>query len=301
MKIIGAGMAGCIAAHIFPESTIYEAAPGPKAMHHALLRFKSDAIGEAVGIPFKKVEIQKAIWFDGKEVSPSPRMSALYSKKVTGEYLQRSITKLEASTRFIAPDDFHMQMLERLKHRIEYSHPITVDTFHSLLPSPIISTIPINLLAEATGAHIEKKSEAKQIYVANATIGNCNMYCTIYYPSEDTSVYRASITGSKLIVESVEPVMQSDIIMVCDSFGMRLFELSNITTYTQNNGKIIPDETGSHKAFVHDMTMRYGIYSLGRFALWRNILLDDVLCDCLKIRKMVNQDNYSRHLTRSFT
>jgi hypothetical protein len=43
---------------------------------------------------------------------------------------------------------------------------------------------------------------------------------------------------------------------------------------------------------MYEMTTRFGIYSLGRFATWRNILLDDVLNDIFRIREMMNGTDY---------
>lgn len=41
----------------------------------------------------------------------------------------------------------------------------------------------------------------------------------------------------------------------------------------------------------------YGIYSLGRFATWRQILMDDVVKDVKVIEQLIEQrDNYSRRL-----
>ena len=49
---------------------------------------------------------------------------------------------------------------------------------------------------------------------------------------------------------------------------------------------------------MHKMTVDHGVYSLGRFATWRNILLDDVVKDIDVIKSMMGQDKYG--LIRSF-
>ncbi len=55
------------------------------------------------------------------------------------------------------------------------------------------------------------------------------------------------------------------------------------------------------KALLHHLTITHGIYSLGRFATWRNILLDDVYEDVFAIRKMIHQSHYDVNLERSRT
>jgi flavin-dependent dehydrogenase len=74
MVILGAGMAGCLAACIFTDATILEAKTEIGAGHQALLRFRSPQIGEYVGIEFKQVTVHKSIWEGGRDVAPSPRL-----------------------------------------------------------------------------------------------------------------------------------------------------------------------------------------------------------------------------------
>lgn len=302
MRIFGAGLAGCIAAHVFPEATIYEAAKEPVQNHHALLRFKTDAISKVVGIPFKKVDIQKMIWFEGKEVPPSARMNSMYSMKVAGKYLHRSISKMSNDVRYIAPNDFHMQLQNRLKKRIEYGHKITTDFFHDMDCSvPSISTLPIGLMKNiANNTQIVKLSDDnRKIHVINSDIKNCDMYLTCYYPCASSSVYRASITGSKLIIESMSEINTSMYLEVLTSLGINFGDIDNEKNFMQPNGKLTEATDGSNKKFIHNLTVNHNVYSLGRFALHRNILLDDVLEDCYVIRRMISQDTYSQQLERS--
>ncbi|WP_333981926.1 hypothetical protein, partial [Pseudomonas aeruginosa] len=72
--IVGAGLAGLIAAHRFPQAQIIDAAtPTSKERHNALLRFRSPVIGQLTGIPFREVTVHKAIYIDGEFVS-QPRI-----------------------------------------------------------------------------------------------------------------------------------------------------------------------------------------------------------------------------------
>src|SRR5262245_20189064 len=59
MIIWGAGLAGLLAGTQFQTATIVEAGPEGMANHMAVLRFRTSAVGDATGIPFRKVKVYK--------------------------------------------------------------------------------------------------------------------------------------------------------------------------------------------------------------------------------------------------
>ena len=50
---------------------------------------------------------------------------------------------------------------------------------------------------------------------------------------------------------------------------------------------------------MFDITTALGIYSLGRHATWRKILLDDVVQDIQRIESMLKTSAYDRMLGKS--
>ena len=92
VKIIGAGMAGLIAANMLRRHNpiILEAKDELPNNHSAVLRFRSSVVGDALGIEFKKVTVLKDVLTTGNAVSDAH----LYSWKVGGAYRScRSITR----------------------------------------------------------------------------------------------------------------------------------------------------------------------------------------------------------------
>jgi branched-subunit amino acid ABC-type transport system permease component len=67
-------------------------------------------------------------------------------------------------------------------------------------------------------------------------------------------------------------------------------------THKQSYGKIAPIDEQFRRFVVEHLSQKHSIYSLGRFATWRNILLDDVLKDLQVIKKLMNADLYSRKI-----
>jgi hypothetical protein len=296
MKILGAGLAGCIAAAMNQNATIIESSnKGNQQKHKAVLRFRSPHIGEAVGIPFKEVKVYKGIWHRGAPATLSPRHIILYSRKVADVAACRSITNLEPVNRWVAPDDFHEQLLDMCDGRIEYGTHCDADVINSLKDEPIISTIPINVIANILGKSIAVSCKSSEIYVTQLSVEDCNVYMTNYYTSPDVLPYRASITGNKVIIESCWQITKECINHVIDSFGIKGMSIDVIVdNHIQRNGKIVPIDEDARKQFLVYATIKHGIYSLGRFATWRNIVLDDVYTDILKIKAMINKSHYDQ-------
>ena len=297
MIILGAGLSGLIAAVLNPQAKVYEMASRDAQSHKAVLRFRTGAVGDAVGIPFRKIRVHKGIHYNRSFCEPNVQLSNLYSQKVTGGYYDRSIWKTEAVDRYIAPEDFILRLIEQVGDRVLWE--TQVDSFSSF-SEQIISTIPMNRIIALTRMKLAEVPAFKHspIRVQRYRISNSDVFQTIYYPSPMTAAYRASITGDLLIVESVEDQSypEVDMDMVLDSFGI-LGSVEQIdTAHKQSYGKIAPINEQVRRFVVEELSRTYKIYSLGRFATWRNILLDDVLQDLNVIKRLINADSYTRRM-----
>ncbi len=322
-------MSGCIAAIMNPSSIVLEASIEQPKAHSAVLRFRTDSIGKATGIPFKKVNVRKSIWYKGQHHHrPDPAMANYYSRKVTGKLLSRSIWNLDPVDRFVAPSDFHTQLIDMVgKSRIQYGHNVQLIDQNIIMGKDetapddcnvfrydrkgvsIVSTIPMPTMMDILGTQdweTENKFLMKPIFTARAKICDCDVNQTIYFPENNNPLYRATITGEDLILEFVyHPAFdESDEFKldfvegcvfndICPALGISPSQdLSDFTLGSQRYGKIAPVDTATRKNFMFESTRQLGIYSLGRFATWRNILLDDVYDDVFAIRKMINQSPY---------
>lgn len=306
-------MAGLIAGHIFRHNnpTIYEAQKSLPNNHAALLRFRTDEVSQATGIPFKKVLVQKGIFFNGKLHNHCTiEMANLYSQKTTSAVFSRSIWNLEPVNRYIAPTNFIELLAKGL--RIEYEAPLKESDLleREEAKEPIISTIPMPTLMEIADWPNKPQFFYKSIcsIVADITDFNCDVYQTIYFPQENIPFYRASITGNHVIFESMAYIPQNqsvkvDIVMNLEKFfGIRLdgtHQLKNVKIKQQQYGKIINIDKKETQAFIMAMTDKHNIYSLGRFSTWRQLLLDDMIKDCFIInRLMLTKDTYEQKLNR---
>lgn len=303
MKIIGAGLSGLIAGALIPGSRIYEAQPSLPNNHGAVLRFRSNKIARALNIPFKEVRVTKAIWHEGREVPPSPRMQNYYSHKVTGQFGQRSISNIEPVTRYIAPYDFIAQLASL--NRITYDYWFNSDDVEDN-EEPIISTIPMPVLLNAISSKYpgpEDPLEFKRqpIWTDKLIFEDVNLYQTIYFPGHETPVYRASFTGSNLLLESTCDIdVDWNLDVILEAFGVwsAPWRRDSLSTNKQHYGKIVEFDAGIRRSIIAMITHDHNIYSLGRFATWRNILLDDVYEDIFRIMELMAMDKYTRRLHR---
>lgn len=296
MMIIGAGLAGLVAAHAFPKMPVFEAAPEPKMSHRALLRFRSDAVARLTGVEFKAVNVRKGIWREGAFREPTILDANLYSHKCLGSLVgERSIWNLDPVTRYVAPVDFHDQLVESVGYRLNYDSPCE---FKERSPSkPIISTVPMDLVLSALKVNVTQKFQRAGIHVRRYTIPDCDVYQTVYFTDPEHDLYRASITGSTLIAEFAGPPEESDFWQsdLRDAFWLRHIPKED-ERIQQRYGKIAPIDEAVRKSLVAFLTERYGIFSIGRFATWRNILLDDVVQDTEVLKRLIKSSAYDRRI-----
>lgn len=316
MLIVGAGMAGLLAGHILRRHRplIVEAQESLPNNHAALLRFKTPKVSEATGIPFLKVYVRKAVMTSkGLSDRPSLADNNEYSIKVTGEALDRSVLDLSPGERYIAPEDFISQMESNLNIQFGYKWNPTRDEFDINQPEDgtIISTVPMPTLMKMVEWPAIPEFKHKRIWTVTAYVEDppASLYQTIYYPDRRRDYYRASLTGNRLSLEYIQSVereiAQMDVMKVLDDFGIYhpKWNMKPLIHYheeyikAQFYGKLLPIDEMERKAFIIGMTDKYDIWSLGRFATWRQILLDDVVDDVKFIDRVVTQkDQYHRRM-----
>lgn len=293
--IVGAGLSGLIAAHAFPRSIIIEAEHSPSAAHSALLRFRSDIVSNLVGIPFRQVEVHKGIWYRKRFRQPTIRIANLYSKKVIDKLADRSIWSIKPVQRFIAPEEFYLQMIEACSNRISWSH--TVSDLAVFRNEQVISTAPMPIMLNVAGITTPLEFKRAPIRVTRFRLKHSDVFQTIYFPDPEYNIYRASITGNLLIIEEMERGQEGEMegqAEVFHAFGNP--DVDHVIGATsQKFGKIDPVDDATRKALMFQLTHQHNVFSLGRFGTWRNILLDDVVKDIAVIRRMMTSTAYDQH------
>jgi len=284
IEIVGAGLAGLLAGNMLrsAQHKIFEAQDELPNNHSAVLRFRSNIVGEALGIDFKRVTMIKATapW-------TNPIADALaYSFKNTAVY--RSDRSIIAGTvvdeRWIAPPDLIARMSKGLN--IEYRHRYTFGNH-----SPVISTIPMPKLMAILQYHRIPKFTFNSGVNMHAKIRSCDAYVSLLVPDPANPISRISITGDELIVECIGTNAELPA-RVAQLLGLPVNAFTDISYHKQQYAKIAPIDDQERKQFMFWATDKHGIFSLGRFATWRpKLLMDDLVQDVRKIGRWIN-DRY---------
>lgn len=298
--ILGAGIAGLIAAGVFSgkenEVLIIEKNAKDNAFsnHSAILRLRNDKIREYVKCNLEKIRVRKEVYYDGALHSvPSIAMNNMYSRKTHDSLGFRSLNELGLFDRYLISDienDFNVFYNTEFKDIDKTSHCIIARDEHGefYLPYDIcISTIPMPTILNIINENAtDFRANPVHTYISDIGIES-SVYQTIYFPESEFHVYRASIEGRRLTVECTDDISDTDMRFVRNVFGLDNTEAINSKRTVQNLGKLIPvDDTCRRRAIVH-LTKEYDLYSFGRFAVWKNLRIDQILEDIEKIKLMV--------------
>lgn len=316
MIVIGAGMAGLIAAAILRNNCqkILEAQPSLPANHSAVLRFKSSIVGDTTNIPFRKVKALKAVVPWRNQIADA----MAYSLKSNAGYQLRSIATADGAVvdRYVAPPDFTEQLTAAANCEIEFNRKVVSEDFGNL-GDLYISTLPMPVLMDLLDYDVPRP-EFKSIPGINvmARIKNCDMYCSLYIPDPEIGPYRVSINGDLMIAEvaQVKPEQRemmrygsltpnAHIVEQIDEWREQAFEALGIEwpseqTYDhsfarQQFAKIVPIDNQVRERFILWASENHNVYSLGRFATWRaGLLLDDVIQDVRIISRLMSHGSY---------
>lgn len=305
VRVYGAGMAGLLTAAMLRRwrPIVHEAQGELPNNHAALLRFRSDTVARETGQSFRRVLVHKAVKSGGRlRPTATIRDNNQYSAKVTGRYMNRSLINLEPCERWIAPERFIPELARDAV--LKFGAPLTPQGLADMKRDgdyAIISTIPMPVLMKIVGWPNVPDFQWQPIWsrTVDLALPEVDVYQTIYYPDPDVHYYRASLTGKQLIIEYVmEPLSDADITHVLEDFGIEALKAYVNDTKRQEYGKLLPlaDDT-ARQEFILAMTDEYNLYSVGRFATWRQILLDDVVQDVRRVETWIQQrNNYQRRL-----
>jgi hypothetical protein len=279
--IVGAGMAGLLAGNLLlrRQPEVREAQASLPNNHSATLRFRTSAVGDATGIPFKRVLMVK-----GSVPWRNPIADALsYSYKNTGQRRSdRSIVEgMVAQERYIAPRDFIYQLAEPLGSAIKFGHQ---EDFSG--PGPFISTIPMPALAKVLNYPYQEDIQFKAIPGINirGRVRACDAYVSLLVPDPTYPFTRITLTGDELIVEIPNTLNKEYSYalkaQVADLLGIFKEDIYDLEVHQSPYQKILPMTETPRRLFLHWATDQHNVFSLGRYATARpGLLLDELIQD----------------------
>lgn len=283
-------MAGLLAANILHrmKPVVLERQTALPNNHSAVLRFGSEKVSDALGIPFKKVKLIKTYLPWRNKVADCLQ----YSMKCSG--IARSdrsiISEAFAADRWIAPPDLIQRMAVPVdvRYEVEFTPKMIVNG------EPVISTIPMPVLMKLLDYPEQPFFEFIAGVNLRAKAQNCDAYVSIYVPDPQYLFNRISITGNEIIAEYAgkpELFAGCELEKISSIIGTSGLQFEKFVT--QQYAKIQPIDEDVRKEFMHWATDKFGIFSLGRFATWRpGLQLDDLVQDIRKIEGWINKGRY---------
>ena len=296
-------MAGLLAANMLRkhDPVILEKQQGLPNNHSAVLRFRSSAVGDVLGVPFRRVNMLKTTlpWMN-------PIADALaYSKKNLGKYeSDRSVSRtVESAERWIAPPDFISRISEGIDVRYDVDYEFLADQ------QKVISTIPMPALMKALGYQRKVEFRSTPGVNASARVDDCDAFVTLNVPAPHLSYSRVSVTGNRLIVEfpvhdrlEAEEFYENTLYEAADLLGIDGRDISSVEVKHQQYQKIAPIDEIERKNFIHwASSERRAAWQLGRFATWRpGLQLDDLVHDVRMIERWMGSptSGYEMNIAR---
>lgn len=306
--VLGAGIAGCVAYHTLKHENIRivekRHMSGLIPTHDAIMRLRNPAVADLIGANYKKVTIEKGIWFKNRFCfQPTILMNNMYSIKLYGTLGKRSILKPGSSERYILKGGFPAPELNYNSVVNIRDGKINLSDGSEMAYDYCISTLPMpNLYCVIAGRPegLDINFNAKPVFVDRWKLKKpTGLNQTIIYPDPSIPVYRITLQDDILIVEGIEAlnwkIVTETMDLIKDSFGI---PRAMIGTLNPNSmalgskkmelGKIIPVDEDSRLKYIMWLTDTHRIFSFGRFATWRSLRTDHLMNDIKIIKKIIS-------------
>lgn len=298
LAIIGAGISGLVAAGFFKSFSpdIYEAKESAVTNHHAVMRVRDEKIGMILGAPTEKVMVEKSVCLDGVlSAQSSIRANNLYSMKMDGQLSSRSIFDTSRVSRYLVnwgainfPVKYGCKFaaIEGNTFFVGGDGVLLVDAANY---DAIISTIPMPEMMDMLGMmHDPNMFKWREIQVSRGKLKmESEVHQTIYYPDPCFPAYRATIEKDVIIIESFGRAGGTNLKRILHDFGLSFEDVGGWKTFKQKYGKLYYTDDDARRRVILELSEKYNIFSAGRFAIWKQIRVDDLVGDLEKISRML--------------
>jgi hypothetical protein len=311
--ILGAGLSGTIAAGALASFSpkVFEAKKKSKSGvsdHHAVMRMRTPDIAKYIGMPTRKITVQKeAVYFAMPYDKCNIRMNNAYSWKVYKNIDTRSISQLGTVERYLIEGEIAPPNAEyRCKAVKIANRSVGIETGDGSIKGVefdvLISTIPLLSLLNIVYSQEEIENvrhvfQSRPITVAKSRVAiDSKVHQTIYFPGVETAknCYRATLEGQTLLMESMGGWEPNERGAILNCFGLEENQVGPTEVYKQEHGKIKCINDDVRRAVIMDLTERFGIYSFGRFAVWRSLRADQLVGDIERIVNMTRASDIVR-------
>jgi len=315
VAIIGAGISGTMAAGATSSlsPTLFEASSNKSCLenHEAVMRVRDPNVALLMGCDLDKIRVQKMAYIDGQLISESNiTANNMYSMKTTGTIRNASIQNLGFCDRYLIRSKDVLfpkckvecnHRLKTVKTMVDFSLEFEVPGFQNEKSSPYdicfpydicISTIPLPVMLQIVGIKIpeEIKFKTTSIHVGTSKLKTKSyVHQTIYFPQLRYKTYRATLEGNEFILEATDVVQNEELVFVLNTFNIKPEDMQSgwFKWTEQKNGKMTTIDGTIRRQLIWELTDKFNIFSLGRYAIWKPIRTDELLTDLNIIKKLI--------------
>ncbi len=314
--IIGAGLSGLMMGYLHKRNyLIVEASPainfdiGTPFYLHAPLEWLPTA--------WKEIDVHHHCW-DGARFHrvPDLRMMNNYSRKIVGKIIDTSLKFMDGSVKrgFVPEGGNAGQVLKDLVNEVGSNlhlatKLIKLDAKNKAaaieLPhgssriiryKNLVSTLPLPVMLKMLGLEFPHKFESDPITTIFFDLlpgASVEAFQTINITDPADPFYRVSLMDQKIVFETMNPDDQ-DAASLCAyalELGSKLWgfilDPNSGVLQTVKPGKFHPIPKTARKQLLAKLTNEFGIYCLGRYAIWDYQRIDHVAENAKKILQLM--------------
>lgn len=308
--IIGGGVAGQLAKKFFESKYDTRIAGVGQKSNTALFRSKSAEIPLMLGARAKEISVDKYIHSSGFiKQTVTPKDANRYSMKVCGKICKRSICDVGEDTvkRYVfdVPNTVDVSKSVESISRAGSVFEVEFSDGSIMRAEKIISTIPMPQIVNIVNKYSEHVKDDMEFKYSEITVARFKLGCevtgdwqqTIYFPDDDCHVYRATLNNDGILAEYIDgtsdEIVKQEILIVAAAFGIKTSNIIGREIHFMKHGKIIGGKENKQRLkIMSELTEKFNIYSLGRYATWNeSVKTEDLIHDLKKIDTMMSMSD----------
>ena len=311
--ILGSGVSGMVMGHLLKDDYLILEKNQDLRLDTGAPFYLHEPI-EWLPLQWKTVDVHEAVW-DGNAFYRQPTLGMLnsFARKITGKVIDTSLKFMDGRLkRGFFPEsgntsDIFVALHNSVKDRLQLNYEVSeIYPEEKILVamndnSPVnykydvlINTLPLPRLLSLLKKEHSFNFKADPVYIEIFKVPEeetIEVYQVVYIANRYSDAYRACLYNGTIYVEFMEPSKTASETVIEQIWGFK--HCSKIFDGWLKPGKFHPVEKMRRKALLGELTSKWNIYCLGRYAVWDYKRLEHIAQDALDIQKIIQARSQS--------